>query len=275
MGTANQWLAGILVCTAASTATELRAQEHVTPTKPAHERTAPDQNGGGKRPTHAPQPSLRALFAWNFVMKGNVACVATRREKARLQSNKLAQPVVTKSHHDASKHDHGHATTKPVRPAGAGKYVCCVVTCADGGEAIAPLLGLTRKDVLELRLAGPFVTAEAIALIERAIEKHRLSLVLVLTHDGCDALKHSGKSPEDALDRRVAAVRGLARRSQQTLAQAIGKRQRELMLVSSKVMQNRIKTDLLRIVPGVIHERTGAISWQHKRIQELPVTPVK
>lgn len=275
MGTANQWLAGIFMITVAGTAVDLQAQEHHPPQKPAHERTAADHNGAAKRPTHAPQPTLRALFAWNFVMKGNAAFVAARREKARLHSNKLAQPVVTKSHHDGHDHDHGHAHTKPARPAGAGKYVCCVVTCADGNEEIAPLLGLARKDVLELRLAGPFVTAEAIALIERAITKHRLSLVLLLTHDRCAALQPSGKSPQDALDRRVAAVRGFARRSQQTLAQAIGKRQRELMVVSSKVMQSRIKTDLLRIVPGVIHEQSGAISWQHKRSQELPVTPVK
>lgn len=259
------------------------AQAHEAPTKPSHKpahvRTAEDHNGAGTRATHVPQPRLTALFAWDFVMKGNARFVAARRERARLQSNKLARPVVTKSHHESHAGEHAHATTKPGRPAGAGKYVCCVVTCADGQEEIAPLLGLARKDVLELRVAGPFVTAEAVALIERTIEKHRLNLVLVLGHDHCAALaprgKRGAKLPEDALERRLAPIRTEARSTRQTLQQALAKRQRTMMLATSRLMRDRIKTDQLRIIPGVIDEQTGAIEWLQRRIQELPVSPVK
>ena len=95
----STWL---LVLMAISSA-HLLAQEHgATRSKPATARSASDQNGTNARPTHDPQPDLRPLFAWNFVMKGNADYVAARREKARLHSNKLAQPIVTRSHHDAT-----------------------------------------------------------------------------------------------------------------------------------------------------------------------------
>lgn len=252
------------------------AQEpEASSSKPAHERTATDQNGTGTGPTHAPQPDLRPLFAWNFVMKGNAAFVAARREHARLHSNKRIEPIVTKSHHEVDKGHHGHAATRPARPAGAGKYVACVITCADVETRIAPMLGLADEDVLVLRLAGPFVNAEAIALIERTIEKHRLCLVLVLSHERCDSLRPHPKGPEDALDRRVAALRGHARLARQTLAQSLCQKQRELMLASSRTLNQRTQKDQLRIVPGVIDERTGAIAWHHRRAQGLPLAPVK
>ena len=82
--------------------------------------------------------------------------------------------------------------------------MCCVITCADVDIEIAPMLGLADKDVLVLRIAGPFVNAEAIALVESTIKNHRLCLVLVLGHERCDSLRLREEGPEVALDRRVA-----------------------------------------------------------------------
>jgi hypothetical protein len=91
-------------------------------------------------------------------MSGNAGYVAARRERARRQSNKLIEPSVTKSHHETGMGKNGHGATQPARPAGAGKHLCCVITCVD--IEIAPMLGLAHKHVLVLRLAGPFVNAE-------------------------------------------------------------------------------------------------------------------
>lgn len=278
---ANTWLTVLLaIGTSNLYAQEHGAHEHgaeevAKQGKPAHVRTSDEQNGAATAPVHAPQPDLRPLFAWNFVMSGNARFVAARREKARRQSNKLIAPSVTMSHHGAGKDEQGHAETQPARPAGSGKYVCCVITCADGETEIAPMLGLANQDVLVLRLAGPFVNAEAIALVERTIKEHRLCLVLVLGHEQCDSLRLDRQGPEDALDRRVAALRGHLGRTGQTLAQRLVETQRELMLLSSKILHTRTRKDKLRIVPGVINQRSGAIAWLHRKAQQLPLSPVK
>jgi hypothetical protein len=50
---------------------------------------------------------------------------------------------------------------------------------------------------------------------------------------------------------------------------------RELILASSRTLHTRTQKDLLRIVPGVLNERTGAIAWQDRKAQQLPLSPVK
>jgi len=77
--------------------------------------------------------------------------------------------------------------TKPAapltrRPAGAKKNVCAVITCADVDGDVPALLGFALKDVLELRLARPFVNAGAVALLDRIRKKYRTTLILVLPH---------------------------------------------------------------------------------------------
>jgi hypothetical protein len=271
--------AGALACLTAGLSINsgdlLAQQSHPDTLVVSHTRSAADQNGASTRATHAPQPDLTPLFAWDFVMKGNVDYVVARAEKGRLQSNKLAKPIVTMSHHQATAGEPPHATTKPLRPAGAGKYVCCVITCADLGEEVAPMLGLQRRDVLELRLPGPFVNAESVALIERTIKRHRLCLVLILSHQRCDSLRAHESGSGDALDRRIAKLRGHADRLQRSLIDVMARKQREQILASSSTLQSHIRKGLLRIVPGTIHEETGAIAWQHRSAQALPLSPIK
>jgi len=269
---ARAWLVLLLSIPGAA----LAAQESESTKKPAAtEQGRTDQNGVGTAATHAPQPDLSPLFAWNFVMQGNADYVAARAEEARLMHNKLARPVATTSPHEATASGPVAEKARPKRPAGAGKYVCCVITCADFATPVAPLLGLQAKDVLELRLAGPFLTAEAIALIERTIQAHRLSLVLLLSHEPCESLRLRKQGTPDALDRSLIALHRRAKHLALTPSKTVGLLRREWMLTSSNLMQAKTHEDRLRIVPGVLNERTGAIAWQHRSAQQLPISPIK
>jgi len=258
---------------------------------------AADRNGGAKAATHAPKPRLKPLIAWEFIKLCNAEYVQQLAEK-----RKRKQPAEHGSehgaqhaddaghqepghhgsghhgsgHHGSGKHKAGHhqPTPRPVRPSGAGRYVCAVLACADQAVELAPVLGLQRKDVLILRTPGPFVSPEAVALLERAVERHRLSLVLVLGHRDCDSLRQP-KDREDALTRRLVALRRLARRGGRSLHEALVHQQRELLLASSSPLARAVDRDHLRVVPALLDARTGTIQWVPRRAHTLPIAPVK
>jgi carbonic anhydrase len=235
-----------------------------------------DQNGAASAPTHAAKTRLPPLVAWHFVRQGNDAFVRAQQNAAANASQNRAHAKVTKSHHQPdhqSRQDSLVATSH--RPAGAGRYVCAVITCADSDTSISAALGLARKDVLELKLAGGFVNPEAVALLDRAISKYQVSLILVLAHDQCDALQARSNGAQDALDRRLARLAPLAQKQQRSLPVALAHQQRELLMGSSRILRDLVKQDHLRIVPAVLNEQTGAITWHHRRAQELPLSPVK
>tara|TARA_R110002073_G_scaffold125292_2_gene269844 strand:- start:746 stop:1666 length:921 start_codon:yes stop_codon:yes gene_type:complete len=241
------------------------------PTKPPRS----DQNTAATAPTHAPKTELPPLAAWQFVKIGNAAFVRSHRHDADHGTKIPGSGHVTKKHHDNSSGGKQHETPLAKRPAGAGKYVCAVITCADAPYDIPPMLGLARRDVLVLRMAGPFVNAEAVALLDRALLNYNTSLILVLSHDQCESLQMRIKGADDALDRRLTPIRAAARKRQRTLAETIGPNQRDLLLASSNTMRDLVKRDRLRIMPGVIHSKTGAVKWLQRRAQELPLSPVK
>ena len=221
------------------------AQQH------RHDHATGDANTAANRATHAPQPELAPLFAWRHVMLGNAAFVAARK--------------------------HGEPAPRPApRPAGAGRYVCAVVACADIDFAIAERLGLAQRDLLEIRVPGPFITPEVVALLDRAVQRDRVALVLLLTHDRCDtlALPHS-QQRTDALTRRVATARQLAKRHGRPLAPTLLRRQRELLLVASSVMRAKRNGDKLRVMLGELQRDSGKLVWHHQRADELPIAPVK
>lgn len=188
-------------------------------------------------------------------------------------------------HHEITTHkDHKAPATAaeqehaamPKRPAGAGKYVCAVITCADMPFDVADLLGLERKDVLVMRLPALLVRAEAVALLDRVIQKERLSLVLILSHNSCEALRERARQPHtapDALDRRIAALQ--ARAPRRNVFDAVVRRQREQLVSSSNQMRRLLARDRLRILPGVIDARTGQIAWKNRRAEAMPMSPVK
>lgn len=202
------------------------------------------------RPTHAPQPFLSPLGAWQHVAFANRTAVA-----ARAAGRPLPEPGP--------------------RPAGAGRWVCAVVACADVDAALAPLLGLARRDVLELRVPGPFGTPETVALLERAVAQHRLSLVILLAHDDCLSLATGADAPDDALAGRARALAQDAARAGRSVAEELVRTQREQLLAASDALHGAVAADRLRVMPGVLDERTGAIRWRHQRADELPLAPVR
>jgi len=236
------------VCAAA-----LAAQHDATPPRPpvpaaAAKSDAEQKRGAADSPTHAPQPVLHPLLAWKHVKDGNAAATA-----ALAADKPVPEPAE--------------------RPAGAGRYLCAVLVCADVDADIAPLLGLRRSDVLLLSVPGPFATPETTALLERAVADERLSLVLVFTHENCRAL--TPRTPADALTTRADAVAAEAARRQQPLTKALACLQRDQLLAASELLRAKVAKDELRILPATIDPKTATLSWHHARIDAMPLAPVK
>lgn len=212
----------------------------------------PRATKGTQAPTHAPQPVLSPLDAWTHVKRGNEGAAAAR---ARRENLPPPQP----------------------RPAGAGRHVCAVIVCADCDLDVPALLGLPRQDVLLISTPGPFVTPEITALLEQAIGKERLSLVLMLSHSHCTTFDvERGASPQqDALAQRLAAVRADAERTRTPFAKALLLAQREQLLAASEELRRGTKADTLRIMPGELDTRTGAIAWLHRAADAMPLAPVR
>ncbi|HEX6813844.1 MAG TPA: hypothetical protein VF384_19640 [Planctomycetota bacterium] len=202
-------------------------------------------------PTHAPLPALPPLDAWQHIRAGNAARVA-----AQTAGRPLPPPAD--------------------RPAGAGRYVCAVFVCADADVDVPAALGLHRRDVLLISTPGPFVSREAICLLEHLVREERLSLVLILAHPRCTTLDmRPAGAGQDALSAQLDAVHADARRHKCPLARALVQAQREQLLATSTELRRRTTTDELRVVPGEIDARSGAIVWHHRHADELPLLPVK
>lgn len=198
--------------------------------------------------THAPQPELPPLAALAHCQAGNVAHVRARTG--------------------------GKAGPAPAdRPAGAGKYVCAVLVCADAGLDVPALLGLAPADVLLLAVPGPFASPEAVALLERTVADHRLSLVLVLGHADCASLAR--RPGGDALQRRRDAAHAEAQRRGEALAPTVARMQRDLLLAGSDVLLAKSAAGALRVLPATVDAATGAIAWLHARVETMPIAPVK
>ncbi len=232
--------------------------------EPAHDKPAPPvrtKEGssvtghsakGSLQPTHAPQPSFSPVDAWNHVKKGNEAAAAARARREALPPPQS-------------------------RPAGAGRHLCAVVVCADCNLDVPALLGLPRQDVLLISTPGPFVTPEITAMLEQAVAQERLSLVLMLTHTNCTTLDTTrGVSPQqDALAQRLAAARAEAERLRTSLGRALLLGQRERLFAASDELQKRAAADSLRVIPGELNTRTGAITWLHRAVDAMPMPPVR
>lgn len=219
---------------------------------------AEHKRGAAALPEHQPRLALHPLLAFQHVQAGNAAVVAARAK---------AEPM---------------PAPKP-RPAGAGRYVCAVVVCADCDVDVPALLGLRREDVLLLAVPGPFVGAETVTLLERVAVAERLSLVLVLGHAACRSLAPGSSSAAtegtapttDPLARRAEVARREAERRGQPLPKTVVQMQRELLLAASDVLTRRSATDELRVLPGEIDPKSGAIVWHHSRVDTMPLAPVR
>lgn len=205
-----------------------------------------------ERPTHAPKPTLPPLLAWHHVRAGNAAWVQAQAERE-------------------------DAPTPAPRPSGAGRYVCAVITCADADVDVAALLGLRRRDVLLLSVPGPFVTPDAVALLEQTVTEHHLSLVIVLGHADCRTLatRRGETEHQDATARRVAAARTDAERDGAPLLPHLLRAQCLRLCAASDLLRRHALADTLRVLPAQVDGRTGAITWHHERADEYALRPIR
>ena len=228
--------------------------QHVPPpaAPPSHpEPQATRKRGTGEAPTHAPQPELPPALAFAHVRAGHDAWFAARTRK---------EP----------------APPPPDRPAGAGRYVCAVLVCADCDFDVPAALGLRRRDVLLLSVPGPFVTPEIAAVLERQVLQERLSLVVLLAHPRCAALQPTAAgTPPDALSARADLVHRDAARLRLPLAKTLAQGQRELLLACSDELRQRAADDHLRVVAAEVDPSTASITWHLKATDSMPMAPVK
>jgi carbonic anhydrase len=246
MGMKTAWhrLLALTAAVALASAASAPAQEH----KPAAEQ----KRGSKLPPAHAPHPELPPALALHHLRQGNEAAVQARADKA-------PEP-------------------KPrPRPAGAGRYLCAVLTCADADLDVAALFGLRRQDVLVISKPGPFVDAEATALLEHCITEERLTMVVILTHADCvTAAIEPGANPrQNALAARIAAARQRAKAAGHSLPRALARSQRELLLASSPVVQQSANKDEVRIIAAEVNPATLAITWHTHSAEELPMPVVR
>ena len=212
---------------------------------------AEQKRGASTAPTHAPNPTLPPLLAFQHIQHGNAAAVQA-----------LA---------------HRHDLPRPLpRPAGAGRYLCAVLVCCDVDVSMHELLGLRREDVFVVSAPGPFATAETLAALERTLLAERVPLLLVVGHADCRWLQpRKPDTVADAIDRRVDTAREQAARNQQPLPKTIVQLQRELLLASSEALQQAVREDTLRVFPAELDTRRGALLWHHQRADAMPLAPVK
>lgn len=219
---------------------------------------------------HAPLPELAPLLAWQFLERNNR--IYAQQLAQRTLRIEPTEPHTTPDEPGTTELD--EASMLP-RPTGAGRYVCAVITCAALDVPVHELFGLQREDVLVLRTPAGLIGPETAALLDRILVQHRLSLVLTLGHEHCDALEPSGNERPDALDRRLAALQRRAAHAGRPLLDTLLHRQRELLLTSSESLERARREDRLRVVPCRVDVNSRRVTWLHRRADALPMAPVK
>jgi hypothetical protein len=227
------------------------ATHGITQTPPSHPPAAADQKrGAATAPTHAPQPAVPPLLLFEHFQNGNAAAAA-----AIAAHLPLPPPAE--------------------RPAGAGRYLAAVVICADADVDAAALFCQHRNDILLLSMPGPFLHAEAVALLERTVREERLGLILLVGHDGCRTLQPTTNGTADALTRRRDAIAAEAERRRMPLTKALLQVQREHLLAASELLRQQLAADTLRVLPASIDKPSGRCTWLHQAIDAMPLAPVK
>jgi hypothetical protein len=239
------------LCALALLGPVLCQREGTTP--PAEPKPASNPKQGRlPPPQHDPHPQLSPDVALRHLRAGYQAMASARSE-----GRPLPEPMV--------------------RPAGAGRFVVAVVTCACANVDVPRLFGLRREDVLLLSSPGPVLRAEDLALLERAAADERLSLCVVLTHADCAALQQrQGPSlAQQALERAIAPARALAAERTLPLPQAQALVQRDALLSGSDPLRALAQDGRFRAVPCSVDARTLELRWHTTVAEELPIAPVK
>ena len=269
-----------LLCGAAAAQDGPHGKGHGTPAQShgttdaesgAGHHAAPPRTGKGEAaaPIHRPQLRLSGDDALAFVQ-------APHQQRMR------------EEHGTDGKHEGPH------RPAGAGRYVCAVVACADAGIDACATLGLDAADVLLIQNAGANADADTAELVARAREQHGLSLVLVLAHDACASLGDGATKPRGSdadatsqharVEQRAASARLLAARLRISLAHAHALRQRERLEAAlrdqptahaSCQAAGEPSMAPMRVVAATVDTATKRVTWRTQRQDSLPIAPVR
>jgi carbonic anhydrase len=228
------------------------AQNPVPGAEPAPAPRERPQSVQAQPPVHAPQPVLPPAVALEHLRQGNA------RLRAAVADGRPAPALLP-------------------RPGGAGRYVAAVLVCADAGVDAAALFGLLPKDVLLVSVPGAFASADVTALLERAAQRERLSLCIVLTHAGCPSLA-ADQGPSTAAQlfaRRSNPARDLAAARRLPLEHSQALLQKEQILALSESLRQLEREDRFRIVPAAVDPSTLAITFFTTRAEEMPIAPVK
>lgn len=196
-------------------------------------------------PAHDPRPHLPPGAALEHLRSGHLRALAARAA--------------------------GQEPAAAPRPSGAGRYVAAVLVCADADLDAAALFGCARRDLLVLATPSAHADPGVVALLEHFAAAERLSLVVVLTHDGCTALAAAPDTPSGrASQRRGDPARALAQARRWPLARAQAHVQREALLAASPRLRDLLAEGRMEIVPASLL-RAGGLEWHGPRTDPAPV----
>jgi hypothetical protein len=215
---------------------------------------AATKRGTALPPTHRPQPELTPYQTLTY-LQGAVAAAAARRSGAAAETGQPTPPAAE-------------------RPAGAGRYLAAVVTCADADLDCAAWFGVPRTDLLVLASPAGLVAPEAVALLETMATEQRLSLVILVGHDDCASRRIQATSPARQLLARRLAAAGCDAAIPAAATLALLAAQREALLAASDELAERAAQDRLRVVTAICG-RGGELRWLGPTAAALPIAPVK
>ncbi|RPH94359.1 carbonic anhydrase [candidate division KSB1 bacterium] len=164
----------------------------------------------------------------------------------------------------------------------------CIVTCSDSRVPPEVLFDRSLGDLFVIRLAGNVMTPEAAASVEYAVEHLRVTVVVVLGHTGCGAVKaaltgrhEEIKGPMSTLLSRIYPAVDAARMKgfggEELYQATINENARmsaEQLLRDSRVIDEAVSRGYLTVLSAVYDLHSGTIRWQHQLMAAVtPVTP--
>jgi carbonic anhydrase len=144
-----------------------------------------------------------------------------------------------------------------------------ILTCADSRVAPEIIFNQQLGDIFVVRVAGNVSTPDMLGSIEYAVEHLGPTLIVVLGHTSCGAVKAAlaGDKLEgnlESLIKRVDVGKGLPPEKAAALDPAIKNNvlhQAQLLTKDSSVLKEFAATQRIRIVGGVYSLQTGKVDW--------------
>jgi carbonic anhydrase len=144
-----------------------------------------------------------------------------------------------------------------------------ILTCADSRVAPEIVFDQGLGDLFVLRVAGNISERYVIGSIEYAVEHFRTPLIVVMGHEGCGAVDAALNGVDldgdlSMLVKKVYTGKDLPGDKAEALSAAIrnnARHQAELLTRQSKVIQDVVDGQRVRIVSGVYSLKTGEIIW--------------